>query len=223
MFYVARPISEAEVIRLTDTMKAQRVALPFDRAEIGEGMQKFRNCEEIESWRFPLAQEHGLSGEESLPLFFRYIINIEIADVYRGTTWEDTCIAELWPDYGSAGEIHVSEDRRSLVMVTDAGESIETYYPFTSVLTLVETGPEKTWAIVIKEPAYQDEGRVETEYAVVQVPAGRDMTEEIFGKTPVMAMELLPTGFLKDDGEVYVEYEDFAAGETRRVQCELYR
>jgi len=125
----------------------------------------------------------GVDGSEGMPISFRYLIRLEIAEVYRGWKWEDTCIAELWPDYGRASKVSVSEDDKNLVITAEAGEQIPTYSDFEYVLTLVETSRNKEWAIVIKEPTYADEGRIPSTYAVIHTPSGRDLRKIFFGSS----------------------------------------
>jgi hypothetical protein len=222
VIYDARPISEARTVRLADTMGAQRVPLPFDRVEVRKKMDEFRRIGESEGWDFPQAEEMGVDGSEGLSVYYSYLLRLEIADVYRGTRWEDTCLAELWPDFGKAARVFEAEDGRSLIITTEDGIEIPTYSPPSAVLTLVETCSENEWAVVIEEPAYRGTGRVESEYALVHVPTGRDLTEEVFGESPVIGVEVLPTGFVEENGVVSVEYEDFVSGKTKMSRCLLY-
>lgn len=94
----ARPISEERSVELADRMERQRVELPFDPARLRRRMKAFRGSPAIRSWDFPQAAEMGLEGDEGLPRSFRYVLRLEIAEVYRGTTWEDTCLAEIRPE-----------------------------------------------------------------------------------------------------------------------------
>ncbi|MDZ7794428.1 MAG: hypothetical protein U5P10_12290 [Spirochaetia bacterium] len=222
-FFDARPISDSQTIKLADIMEAQRTELPFDRSRILARMREFRNSEEVRSWDFPQAAEMGADGSEGLSVSFRYLIRLEIADTYPGSKWEDTCIAELWPDYGRASKASVSQDDKSLVITDGAGEQIPTYSDFEYVLTLVETSRNKEWAIVIKEPAYADEGRISSTYAVIHTPTGRDMSQRIFGPSAEkLGAGLLPTGFTREQGTTYLEYEDFEQGETKQTPLSLY-
>ena len=223
-FFDARPISEALTINLADIMEAQRIELPFEGSRILARMREFRNSEEVRSWDFPQAAEMGVDGSEGMPISFRYLIRLEIAGTYPGSKWEDTCIAELWPDYGRASKVSVSEDGKSLLITAAAGEQIPTYSDFEYVLTLVETSRNKEWAIVIKEPAYADEGRISSTYAVIHTPSGRDLSKSIFGSSAEkLGTRLLPTGFIRKQGTTYLEYEDFEQGETKQTPLSLYQ
>ncbi|NBF40588.1 MAG: hypothetical protein GVY14_09240 [Spirochaetes bacterium] len=218
----ARAITDTRTLRLSDVMEAQRVRLPFSRRSVIAAMEDFRTSEAISTWRFPQAREMGLDGSEGLPLYFRYILRLEIDDVYRGTAWEDTCIAELWPDYGTANTVAISDDGRALTIETAEGDRVSTYADAESVLSLVETGGNGEWAIVLREPAYQGEGRAETAYAVVHTPTGRDVGAMLFGDSALLGPEILPVGFSNRAGNTYVEYENLRTGETGRVLCSLY-
>ncbi|HDQ14284.1 MAG TPA: hypothetical protein ENN41_05675 [Sediminispirochaeta sp.] len=56
----------------------------------------------------------GLTGDEEIGKKFLYIIRLEIVDTYPGTTWEDTCLAELWPDYGPTDELRLGPENQRL-------------------------------------------------------------------------------------------------------------
>ncbi len=222
-FFDARPISEPQTIKLADIMEAQRIELPFQHSRILARMDKFRNSEEVRSWDFPQAAEMGLDGSEGMAISLRYLIRLEIGEVYRGWKWEDTCIAELWPDYGGASEVSVSEDNKSLIITVDEGEQVPTYSDFEYVLTLVDNSKDHEWALVIKEPAYADEGRISSTYAVIHTPSGRDMSTRIFGPSAeTLGTGLLPTGFTRKQGTTYLEYEDFEQGKTNEIPLSLY-
>lgn len=94
----ARSISEERSVELADCMQRQRVQLPFDTTRLRREMKAFRTSSAIRAWEFPQAAEMGLEGDEGLPRSFRYVLRLEIAEVYRGTTWEDTCLAEIRPE-----------------------------------------------------------------------------------------------------------------------------
>lgn len=222
VFYDALPITESRTIHLNDTMKAQRVALPFDTDEIRTSREAFRTSEALTTWDFPQAEEMGLDGSEGPSLSFRYIIQLTIADTYPGSTWEDTCIAELWPDYGSVSDVSISDDNRKVMITGEAGKQIPTYFPFEYVLTLVETSENHEWAVVIKEPAYPDSERVTSEYALIHTPTGRDMNAEIFGNSVQPGIDFLPVGFITKESATLVEYEDLENGDMHRAPCTLY-
>lgn len=222
-FYDALPAAAPQTVRLEDTMDPQRVPLPFDRKAALSRMEEFKNSPRVETWNFPQAKEMGVDGSEKLPLHFIYILKLEIADTYPGSTWKDTCIAELWPDYGSAAGVSESEDSRSLVITTKEGEEIGTYSDFEYTVTLVEASSNYEWAIVILEPAYLEPGqRAESTYAVIHLPSGRNISAMLFEHPERLGMELLPTGFIEEGGATWLEYEDFGSGESKRVLCRLY-
>ncbi len=222
-YYDAVPAGESTTIRLADTMEPQRTELQMDRDELRSRMRELRNSKEIAEWDFPMADEMGIPENADLPIFYRYILVLEIRDVYKGSQWEDTCIAELWADYGEIEEVSVSGDRRSLLVTTDEGKKVPTYRDFTSVLALVEVSGNGKWVIVTKEPAYLEaDERPTTSYAVVHAPTGRDITGAIFGTDVDLGLEILPTGFSQEGEETYVHYEDLDSGESSRAPCSLY-
>jgi hypothetical protein len=222
VFYDALPLTEAGTIHLSDSILSQRVELPFDRAEIRQVMERFKNSGEIAGWNFPQAREMGLSGSGGPPLNFRYIIRLEIADVYQGTTWDDTCIAELWPDYGEVSGVTESADGRSLLITTAAGEEVRSYSPLEYLLSIYETSPDNEWVLVMREPFYAGEGRVSTDYALIHTPSGRDMSGKVFDNPAALGLELIPDGFVMEGSRVFVKYEDLSSGKTLLAPCVPY-
>ena len=223
VFLDGLPAARPRIVSLRDTMGPQRVTLPFDRRQMITRMEEFKSSEELETWSFPQAETMGLDGSEGRNIDFHYVIKLEIVDTYRGSTWEDTCIAELWTDYGDAAGVSESKDRRSLLMITAEGEEIPSYSEFEYVVTLVDTSTNYEWALVIHEPAYLEPGeRATSTYAVIHLPSGRNISSELFEEPELLGMDLLPTGLIQENGKTYLEYEDFAAGESTRVLCGLY-
>lgn len=222
VFYDALPLTESGTMLLSDSMEAQQVVLPFDRAEIMRGMEGFRNSREIAGGNFPQSREMGLAGGGGPPLNFRYIIRMEIAAVYRGTTWDDTCIAELWPDFGEVASVSEAPDSRSLVITTDTGDEVRTYALLEYLLSIYETSPDNQWALVMREPFYAGEGRISTDYALIHTPSGRDMSAKVFDDPAALGLELLPEGFVMEGSRVFVQYEDLSSGRTLLAPCLLY-
>ncbi len=218
-FYDALPVAPAQTVRLADTMEAQRVELPLSSRSAREAMDDFRASDVVTGWSFAQARELGVDASMGAPLHFRYIVRLQIADVYPGTTWDDTCIAEIWPDYGRIDDVTVSDDNRHLLLTTAYGERVPGYADFEYVLTVVELSQNHEWAIVIKEPAYPGTSRISSEYAVIHTPTGHDMTAAIFGRTESGGLNVLPFDFVEEDSTTFVIYEEFTSGETRRAAC----
>lgn len=217
-FYDALPVGPARTVRLSDTLEAQRARLPVAPGSAEEAMARFRSADAVRDWTFPQAVEMGIDGDMGVPLRFRYIVRLEIAEVYRGTTWEDTCIAEIWPDYGEIADVTVDDSDRRLLLTTADGRRIPGYADFEYVLTLLARSDDAEWAIVIKEPAYPGPQRVNSKYAVIHTPTGRDMTAAVLPR-PAGAGGFLLFDFVEEDGTTFVLYDDPAAGEERRVPC----
>lgn len=218
-FYDALPISDVQRIDLQDSMDPQRVLLPFDRREMVSRMEEFQRSEAIRMWDFPQAGEMGLSGDEKIGMQFRYVLVLTIASTYPGTTWEDTCIAELWPDYGTVTEIDLEGESRYLHIVDAVGQDIPVYYDFDYVLTVVDQSEEREWALVIKEAAYPDSDNISSTYAIVHLPTGRDLTAKILGYE---RRSILPYALNSRDGQVFVEWENTETGAEGSEACVLY-
>ncbi len=210
-YYDAVPVGPAESVVLADSRQAQRLVLPLDPAAATEAMNRFRSSEAVAALEFPQAEMMGINPAMGVPLRFRYILRLEIAEVYRGTTWEDTCIAEIWPDYGEIATVDTDDNMRRLLLYTADGRRVPGYADFAYVLTLLALSDNAEWAIVIKEPAYPGQGRVSSVYAVIHTPTGRDFSAAVF------AADVLPFDFAADAGRLFVVYEDLSSGEVRRT------
>ena len=218
-FYDALPISEVQLIDLQDSMDPQRVLLPFDRWEMVSRMKEFQRSEAIRMWDFPQAGEMGLSGDEQIGRQFRYVLLLTIESTYPGTTWKDTCIAELWPDYGTVTETDLRGEDQYLHIVDSVGQDIPVYYDFDYVLTLVDQSEGRRWALVIKEAAYPDSGNISSTYAIVHLPTGRDLTAKTLGHE---RRSILPYALNSQDGRVFVEWENTETGAEGSEACLLY-
>jgi hypothetical protein len=218
-FYDALPVGPSRKIQLADALDAQRVRLPISPASAGAAMESFRASDAVAGRSFPQAAEMGLLGEKGIPVHFRYVFRLEIAEVYRGTTWEDTCLAEIWPDYGEIVDVAVDENMRRLLLTTADGRRVGGYADFEYVLTVVAQSDDAEWVIVIKEPAYPGSHRVTSEYAVIHTPTGRDMTDAIFADSGTGSPGAIPFDFDTEDGTTFVLYDDPADGAVRRLPC----
>jgi hypothetical protein len=219
----AVPLTASKTVRFADTMEAQRIELPFDPSEVRARMEAFRRSEVITARTFPQAEEMGIEEGEGPPLNFRCILHLEIGEVYEGSTWHDTCLAELWPDYGKPASVKLSKDSRALLITDETGRHIPTYADSEYVLSLADLSPGGEWAVVLKEPAYLEPGeRAETEYALIHTPTGRDVSAQILDDPARFGIDLLPTGFTREGSAVFLEYEDLAGGESGRAACRLY-
>ncbi len=226
-YYDSRPLIDPVSIRLSDTMQPQRVKLPVDRSFIHSRMRAFRDSVDVREWNFPQAEAMGLDGSENLRLHFRYIVQLEIADIYPGSTWEDTCIAELWPDYGTGTEISVSSNMRSLLVTQENGGQIPTYADIRYVISLLDASPDKEWALILQEPAYLEVGeRASSRYTVIHTPTGWDIGPQLFPEGTQLGTDLFPLGFIHEEGRTYLEYENLrqegTSGTLGRVPCTLY-
>ncbi len=224
-YYDALPVGTSSPLHLADSRMAQRLLLPISPMQATQAMNEFRNSKAVQELSFPQAVMMGISPGMEVPLRFRYILRLEIAEVFRGTSWEDTCIAEIWPDYGQIAYVDVDANMRLLLLGTPDGRQIPGYADFPSVLTILAQSEDAAWVIVIKEPAYPGSGRVSSEYAVIHSPTGRDMTSAVFADlaaavtvTGPPGAGLLPYDFVEDAGELFVLYDNLETGESGRTR-----
>lgn len=214
-YYDARAISSRQEVELADSMKAQRIPLPFPREELQSSMDRFRRSEAVRHSSFPQALEMGITDAANPRRDFLYILRMEIRSTYPGSRWEDSCLAELWPDYGEAQELLLHEDSQGFSIITGAGELVPVHHDHQSILTLVETSPDGQWALILLEPACPEGGRVSSRYGIFHLPTGRDLTGTILGSEE----GLLPFGFIEEGGRIYIEVENPGSGETEKREC----
>ncbi len=202
-------------IPLEDRRTAQRAELPFNWDRLEEGMASFLESEEVREMRFPQAREMGLGPEAPIPMDWQYVLRIEIESVYHGDRWADTCIAELWPDYGPVAAVSVSEDGSALISSTEAGYEPVVYRNDELVMELAATSPEAEWVILTAVARGAQEGRRESEYLLVNSSTGHELTEEITGSAYPLLLGFEPG---RRGPRVLVG----EPGETKSFLCELY-
>jgi hypothetical protein len=138
------------------------------------------------------------------------ILRLDIAEVYRGTKWNDACISEIVfgnvyvadsrrPRYPGADNIRVDPmdqqriladlpGKKGQVILNDPGQ----------VLDLSEVSPNQRWATVIRMEAGPGEGRRETEWLLLDVSNGKVVNREVEESTGI---PLAGPFFLKQRGE----------------------
>lgn len=165
------------VLDLADGDSLQSFAFPFQKNQLSSFADSVK--------------EHYFE-QFSEPIFqMLCFVEIEIVDVYRGSKYSDTCISEIFfnnsyvPDYrkqnhSSVVDVYVDERNESRLLIdTHDDKGIEVLNEPEAILQLIETSADKRWAILISTPAYTGEGRVETEYLLVNTHLGIVMNADI--------------------------------------------
>jgi hypothetical protein len=132
------------------------------------------------------------------------ILKIEIAEVYKGAKYEDTCISEIFFDkficdtsavkFAAFNKIYVEDkDNGKLKIDTPGKNGIVILQDKQSVFQIVSVSKDKKWASVIKMPA-KTTGRVETEYLLLNIKTGRIVNGELEKTTGIHLFDFLLTG-----------------------------
>ncbi|HUS86786.1 MAG TPA: hypothetical protein VMW76_06070 [Bacteroidales bacterium] len=186
--YHARQIGESKMIILADVNDEQNIKLPWKYSEIEEAkeiaLEDFRN-----DFRVYLERAREMCPTCPPGPDFKFILKLEIVDVYPGSAWDDTCISELIaitakPDRDDipagdkieevyedpeTGKIFVDTDARKGIVLVDekeVAEAKELNEDEHLSITLMDVSPEKEWAQVDFMLSHEGAGRVE-EYSVL--------------------------------------------------------
>lgn len=197
--YLAKKYSREYPLHVKDSFGMQSLEFPFSWDEL----YAFRDSV-IASY----PTDHDVPMVEAA-----FIIQLEIADIYKGSSWDDTCISEMelyasylpgeaYPDIlnvytGETNESKLYVDtsfEKSVLLIDDPG----------SVFQIMEHTSDNQWVSIIKMPANLDESRVETEWLIVNAFLGKIMNSEIEKKERI---ELTgPFYLIEREGITLLEY-----------------
>ena len=203
--FFAKPVSEQFFIDLTDVDSLQTFALPFNSNELQAAKDEVKR-KYLDQFDEPIYQ-------------LAVILRLEIAEVYKGTKYDDTCISELFfndtfiADYrnqkfDAVADVYADENNESqLIFELPNGKTTIAKSDPEAVFQVVDISPCKRWAVVIKMPSAVGEGRVETEYMLLNTQLNRFMNDDV-----EQACNISLAGqsffFLEKDGEVFLELTD---------------
>jgi len=210
-----KPLAPSVRLPLEDRRTPQRVELPFDWSRLEAAMHDLLESDEVRQMRFPQAREMGAGPEAPVPMNSRYILKLEVNGVYEGNRWADCCIADLWPDYGPVNAVDVSDDETGLVAYTEAGYGIEVYQDENAILEIAAVSPESEWVVMVASPREMGRGRVATDYRLINVATGKDLTETLVGESSPLLL-----GF--ESGDEAPRVLVGGGRGTRSARCELY-
>ena len=177
MGYLAKKYEEEFEIELKDTFALQSIEFPFSWDKLDE----FRND--------VTASYHA---EHDIPLVWvNPILQLEIKQVYRGSSWDDTCISQIefissylpsqdYLKYNQVVNIYTDDlnDHR-LLIDTPESKGLVFLEDEESIFQLIEASADKQWITLIKMPLNHGEGRTETEWLIINTRLGKIMNQII--------------------------------------------
>jgi len=155
----------------------------------------------------------------------KWILKIEILDIYKGSKWEDTCISEIFFNDRYIGNLHdyknraiekvyESENYNEIIMITESEDSVTLYKSNDkdTGLSISEISKDNQWIIILKETWNKNLSRTETEYKIFNTFFVKDMKtelERVIGKEiegPFFINYKYDTPSYEDD-DLYLEFE----------------
>ena len=173
--YLSKKFLKEYFIDLQDKFAVQSFPFPFSGKELKEFQDKYVD---------------DFKKTSSTPIAsIKTILKIEIADVYKGMKYKDTCISEIFfntfiCDTSSAkfpayNIIYVEDNDNGKVKIDIPGEKgIIVLQDNDSIFQIASISKDKKWSSIIKMPA-KNAGRVETEYLLLNIKTGRIVNSEI--------------------------------------------
>ena len=218
-YYKARKFENDITITLKDTFAVQNIDFPFrNKKKLIAFKKKCLGDFKPTEYRKDMPAPPNPPG-------VKWILKIEITDVYKGSKWQDTCISEIFFNDRYIGNSHnyknrkiekvyESKDNDKIIMVTDSGNTLilcqsDNKY---SVLYISEISKDNQWLTVLKETCEPKAPRAETEYLIFNTFLGKEMKPEL---EKVIGKEISGPCFLKykydlpsyQDDELYLEFE----------------
>ena len=215
-FRIGKPFT----VVLEDRMGEQKIELPYDPVLSEEAL-----IEKLDEYAAAHSEElENSGGAESVESFF--FLKLKIVSVYKGTKWDDTCIAgidfynscenETIPDGMSLIGIFTDPETGNLYAVIPGGkeflladrESLAVEYGYSGAedlfsISLMDVSPDKDWAII----DYQyggAEGRIEETHHLWSVRRLMEVPEELLERYGSPD----PLDFIMENGRLYLETFD---------------
>jgi len=194
--YNAAQYPEEKIINLEDTIGPQHIQFPFDWNRLTRFKKDVFGDYVKEKDLFDIREK----------LDVKYIMNIEIVDIYKGSKFDDTCISDVWFSYKteshtSIKSIYLNEKENTIYFDSEDGKRVILDKNKDSVFQILEESKDKEWLIVIKMPAEIGGSRVETEYVLYYVPLRKMVDKKLIGQN---VAELY--GFEEKNGSLFIDY-----------------
>ena len=200
----AASYQDTALITLQDKIGPQVVDFPFE-------LQKLRAFNEKEQKKYLIDYKKVLPDTVSdNPPEEVLFVKFEIISVYEGSTWDDTCIAEIEfsnrrmgefvPLNESIKDVYQDEDsgniliqtsgNRVLVLANAQNIALENGYSQEGeflTLSLIDVSPDNNWAVIIQQHGFTGGGHVEETYQLWSLKQMNSIPEFIlqaYGVTP---------------------------------------
>jgi len=206
--YLSRKFPEEYFLDLEDKFAVQSFPFPFSGKELKDFQDNY-----VEDYK----------KTSSTPIAYsKTILKIEIADVYKGAKYEDTCISELFFNaficdtsavkFAAYNKIYIEDkDNGKIKIDTPEKKGLVILQDKQSVFQIVSVSNDKKWASIIKMPA-KIAGRIETEYLLLNITTGRIVNAEIEKITGSRLFDFLLAG---NDTFTALKYSE---GEIRLIE-----
>ncbi len=203
-------IAEPVNFTLKDEMGIQPFGMPFETAEV----EALRDSE-LTRYTSAHAEEPGI--QEFL------ILKFEIASVYKGSLWDDTCIAGisfsnrsrencLLPKEQITEVKNSSDDQKILLLTSENRElllvdaktlAIEKGYTAEGeflTFTLLDVSPDNLWAVISEEHGFTSGGHIEETSHLWSLARMKEVPPAL-----LEAYNAMPLGFRIRSGTLYLE------------------
>ncbi len=206
--YLSKKFPKEYFLDLEDKFAVQSFPFPFSGKELKDFQDKY-----VEDYK----------KTSTTPVsIIKTILKIEIADVYKGAKYEDTCISEIFFNaficdtnavkFAAYNKIYAEDkDNGKIKIDTPGKKGIVILQDKQSVFQIVSISKDKKWASIIKMPA-RTSGRAETEYLLLNIKTGRIVNAEIEKTAGIRLFDFLLTG---DDTFTGLKYSE---GEIRLIE-----
>lgn len=222
-YFKAVKFEDEYILNLNDTIALQHFDFPF------------RDLERLSAFKIKCLEDFKNAGyREDMyappePPRVKWILKIEILDVYKGSKWDDTCISEIFfndryignsHDYKHT-EIHKvyeSDDYKSIIITTEKDSPVTLLKSDSedTGLSISEISKDNQWVIILNETWNINLPRTETKYQIFNTFFGKDMETEL---ERIIGKEIEGPFFLNykydmpsyEDDDLYLEFE-FANG-----------
>ncbi len=224
MYFYVRKFGTEEVVDLEDQSGSQEIALPFEQTSVNE-FAEISKKQFMEDYKTQLEEIKKNCPTCPTDPSFQFFLRVEILDVYKGSTWDDTCISDVWftseeedidaipPDERitevwedmEAAMIYVNTDKRSGIVLAD-GNALEDARNLDEDeymdITLMDVSPDKEWAQIDYLYTQDGAGRVE-EYSTLYSVRYLCMIDD-----PIVGIIYGAFGFIEENGKIYLDTAD---------------
>lgn len=188
-------------IELNDTDSLQSFPFPISSSELLDFMDKAKK-EYLDQYTEPI-------------YLVTPIVQLEIIEVFKGSKYNDTCLSEIFfnhsfiPNiknyrYHEVKNVYTQDDESKLLIDCREGKGIIIIEDSESVFQVIDISSNSQWVTIIRMPADIGNGRVETEYLIVNTNLGKIMNSDIEKASGVELFS--PLFLIEKDGLIILEH-----------------